>query len=250
MYRRRYSRRRGSYRRRTLPGNTRAVKAGVVRDVPMYAPRGACRKLTHVFPLVTGSNTTYVNGSIPSNATWPNVLTLNEITRGDGLASRDTNKVYMRDLFISGHFDYPTISAFSAIPHKDFRMCIVYDREPRGAVPNLTDIFDSSNAHVFPKIESRERFDILYLRNGSLMHSPYFDTTSGILWAEGPGSLKYIRLKIPIRRTTTWVPTNTDGTQAAMTKGALYIMTHNPESPALGNAYIDFSYRLTFDSIE
>lgn len=245
MYRKRTYRRRS--RSRTVPGSTRSVRRGVSRDIPIYSSRVSSRALTHMVPIISGSNTIYANGDVPSNGTYPNMKLLNIVARGTGLELRDNNKMFMRDLFLSGHMYGNTDPAiYSTL----LRLAIVYDRDPHGVTANVQDIFDSGTADFFPKVANRERFDILYMKNYMLRKDPVWNTsTLQAQYFYGPGSSVIFRLKIPVRRFTTWSPTNTDGTIGSMDKGALFIVLSSGAVSGATNSYCTFSHRLTFDPV-
>lgn len=99
--------------------------------------------------------------------TASNIILLNGIQTGSGFFNRIGSRIEMKNLQING-FLFPTAAATSTTP-ANLRLLIVYDRQPTGALPVISDILQDRDqtgtattgglSHI--NLDNRDRFSIL-----------------------------------------------------------------------------------------
>lgn len=136
---------------RGIAGSQRTVFARGVpgREVPLYLPGTGVLTEAHAGDISTSVYAV--------DATATNVVHLNPIALGDGLADRHANRVTMTQLQIRG-----AVTAGASGVIGQGCLMIVYDRQPQGALPVLTDILDTANVNSFQSLTTRDRFEILW----------------------------------------------------------------------------------------
>jgi len=244
MRRRRFS------RRRTTVGTTAVSSRRPTRDVPVYSyVRPSSRRLTHVYPIASAENTVVANNAYPPDPAFPNVFFLNPVDQGDGIDQRHATKIYMKYMFLSGFFGLNNQMGDVSITS---RFAVVYDREPRGAIPSPATVFDGVVPTSFPTLINRERFELMYSRVVTLHRTPLTSGSTSVMYSIGPNSLKFFRIRIPIFRIATWGPNSPTGDISGLTRGAMYIYFLNGYAVGDVDARMScgFFRRLTFDDVE
>jgi len=99
--------------------------------------------------------------------TASNIILLNGVMTGSGFFNRVGSRIEMKNLHMNG-FLGPNTAATSTTP-SNLRMLIVYDRQPVGALPVISDILQDRNqvgtaitgglSHI--NLDNRDRFTIL-----------------------------------------------------------------------------------------
>lgn len=244
MPRRFSSRRRYSSRVRKYAGSTRRVRPAAGRETPQYTYSRVTKKLVHVFPVISNVLTLAA-----SNDSTQSIALLNGVTLGNTLGQRSSNRMQMRNLVMSygPNFDYsqPTFH------HSNMRLVLVYDKECRtsGTPPLITDVFDNADILSQPRLESRDRFEILWMQDLSGARTPVWNGTGVTFY--GPTGEAVRRVIIPINRPTMFDVSATGGAYADMTRGALLLLCLNATAYSAATSNVLFySYRLTFDDVE
>lgn len=137
------------------------------------------------------------------------VVPLNLIPQGDDSVSRDGRKVTLESLSVK----YSEVNA--AFGTAINRFCIVWDVQPSGSLPSVTDIFTSSSTTAYPNLNNRDRFRVLYdswLGNQTGC-SPFNNNAGAAIWADA----KYIKLDCETIYNDT-----TTAVIGAINSGALY----------------------------
>lgn len=232
-------------RRRTIAGSTRKVKRGSSRDFPVYSYAPVQRKLVHVTPLVTTVQTLYINRA-DNQATYPWIAPLGLVPEGSGIDARKGNRILMRSLILNTAFSQ---SNATNNHHLRLRLSVVYDSDPTGVVPGVSDIFDSYDPLTFPRLETRTRFQILYLREVDMENMSVINSSNAILYSPGVGTEPHFRVDIPINRSMVYKPSAGTATLADITRGALYLCVSAFDLAGAGNAQLRYSHRITFDDI-
>lgn len=181
------------------------------------------------------------------NASFGSVM-LNHITVGSSLQQRSSNRIFMRNVVLNLGVDFDPIPQSNH--HATVRLALVYDKECRtsGALPWITDVFDSADPLSQTKIEARDRFDILWLFDWSNNRTPFWNGSS-VQYAGGNGEGTK-RFVIPIKRTTIFDLAATGGAYADVTRGALIFMALYPAGySATFSPRVYYTYRITFDDI-
>lgn len=243
MPRRFSSRRRYSSRLRKYPGTTRRYRASAGRETPQYTYSRVTKKLVHVHPVVSSVL------SVPATNDASNSLVLlNGITLGNTLGQRSSNRFHMRNLVLSygPNFEYSA----SNFHHSNMRVVIVYDKECRtsGTPPTVLDMFDSADILSQPRLETRDRFDILWMQDLNGSRTPVWNGTS--IQFHGPTGEAVRRVIIPINRTTVFDVSATGGAYSDMTRGALFLLCLNANPYNANSNQLFYSFRLTFDDVE
>jgi len=155
-------------------------------------------------------NQTHVGGEIKSldviNATTPTANTqsalslnitpqfvpLNLVTIGSSAWNRVGRKISMKSLRIRG-FIGRTSNNVSTVPPQFSRMAVVYDKQPNGALPTISDLYldqasqsgDSSFSGVTSGVNmnNRDRFEILWDWDASFPPCNTSTATQGVITA-------------------------------------------------------------------
>ena len=241
MPRRYYSRRRRIPRK--YPGNARRyTRSSAGRETPYYSYSRVSKKLVHVFPIPS------LTQSVNANAgdTGQNSIHLNDIALGNAINQRSSNRIYMRNLVLNLAVDFDMTAA---IHHATVRFILVYDKECRGGTrPATTDIIDQADPMSMPRIETRDRYDILWMYDWRCDKMPVWNG-SAILYGGGTGE-GIRRFIIPVSRSTVYEVSATSGYYADTMRGGLvlYCVFGQPYN-ATTNPRVYYTVRLTYDDI-
>jgi len=141
------------------------VRAGKVVPNKNYAASSAAWQPTMAeIKAIDIEEQTYIFRD-PNTAT--NIILLNGVQTGSGFFNRVGSRIEMKSLQING-FLGPNTAATSTTP-SNLRMLIVYDRQPVGALPTVSDVLQDRNqvgtaitgglSHI--NLDNRDRFTIL-----------------------------------------------------------------------------------------
>jgi len=245
---RRYSSRR-RYSRRRIPGATTFVKGSRrARDFPTFAP-GRARQLVRVYPTSESTHNRLMNNAWVEGTTTNDsaVEVLNKITQGTSTQQRVGNRIFMRSLILDFSVNFEN-RRLMAEPNRplDYRVAVIYDRRPTGTFPTPGDVFDDLEPLAFPKMGTRERFEILYMKTfTSNPISVFFGVSPGAVYGMHP--LIHRRISIPIRRSTTFVNGNPGGALSDMQYGSLIVCWWCLDAPSTTtNARVFWTHKLSF----
>ena len=226
-------------------GFTKRVKKGAKSNAPVYAyqpPKVALRKLIHISTVTVGFRVNAAGG-VFGVATYPNMFCASGIVQGDGIGARHANKAFLKDLQLN--WGHGTTSA-SSVPFY-YSLSVVYDRESRGGLPAVTDVYETAAYDSMQRSDTRDRFDIIYRKivavapeycwNGTTMYPQ-----AGLSW------MKNFSEVIPINRMTTYI-TAAD-TYLDILKGSLWIFVHGNLVAGGSNPAVYATSRLMFVDVE
>lgn len=239
--RRRYRRDRG----RPQTG-IRSVRFATRREIPTYTrPQAYCKKLIHLHPVESPS---FIAIEAEPLGSMTSRHHLNAVPQGDGLGNRHANKMLCRMLYINGLITTAQSPLISANEIRPARLVVLWDREARGLAPVFADVYDTPNVTSFPRVQFRERFQILYEKT--------FNPSADVGWFNTAGQAAYLtynrmlKLRIPVNRMTVWTPGATTGSIANVEKGSLYLLFITPAAPGNDSLVFNYEYKLTFEDIE
>lgn len=247
-FRRRYSSRR-RYSRRRIPGATTFVKGTRrARDFPTFAP-GRARQLVRVYPTTESTHNRIMSNAWVEGTTINDnaVEVLNKITQGTSTQQRVGNRIFMRSLILdfSVNFENRRLMATPNTPI-DWRVAVIYDRRPTGTFPVPGEVFDDSEPLAFPKMATRERFEILYMKTFTSNPISVFNGGT-VATVYGMHPLVHRRIAIPIRRSTTFINGQSGGALSDMQYGALIVCWWNLDPPSgVTNARVFWTHKLSF----
>jgi len=206
-----------------VAGSARRYVAGVGREVPLFLPNR--RSLTEAHYKTTASAT------YPFNVTG-DIELLNNVQAGSLLVNRTGSRIMMSQLQIRG-----VVKSNINTTVASCALYIVYDRQPQGALPAITDILDSVSSNSFQRLENRDRFSILLRRRWSFEGSTAAPTSDTIRTVD---SVLYLN-----RPTTFTAGAGSDIIQD-IRSGALYAVFVG-DAPANSTALQgDLAFRLVF----
>lgn len=78
------------------------------------------------------------------------------ITQGSGVSNRIGNEIVVKSIQIRGHC---TASLTTVLNHN--RLIILVDKQPNGATPAFTDIYNTASCDSLPRVDIQDRFYIL-----------------------------------------------------------------------------------------
>lgn len=143
------------------------------------------------------------------------------LVNGDGLEAYTGNKIYMHRVILRGQLQLPTI-----IGNASTAFCIVYDRAPRGVLPAVTDIFDSTSIYALQRVDNRSRFEILYRKDYNMECTGTAVAGPTVIGVNTTSTQHNVLLDIPVMRV---LDTNLAGSNncqiANIVRGALYLLT-------------------------
>lgn len=105
------------------------------------------------YKIIDVSNTTLVTGATGT------VVPLNSIAAGDDITQRNGRKINMTSSMLRFHLFLA--DGVPAAP-MSMRLALVYDRQPNGAAPVWTDVFQTAVAASDRNVNNRDRFKIVY----------------------------------------------------------------------------------------
>lgn len=203
-------------------GTTRRYVARVTREMPLYAPFSTARpemKYTDVAQATYAADTTgtvtYLN-RIDSN--------IGGIDQG-----REGSRVMMCGTQIRGFVVAGTTGTAARAT-----MVLVYDRQPQGANPAITDIFETISSNSFQVTSTRDRFHILGRWDYTLIGN---STTPAV------GKEAYqIDLKESFRKLAAFADSTSTGQIANIRTGGLFLLTFG--DTAAGTAAPNFTLQV------
>lgn len=78
------------------------------------------------------------------------------ITNGESDGKRIGNKIVIRQVMIRGHCTASTSTVLQTC-----RLVLIYDKQPNGALPAFTDIYNNAECNTLPRVDISERFTFL-----------------------------------------------------------------------------------------
>lgn len=89
-------------------------------------------------------------------STTGSITLINGVATGDDYTNRDGRKITMKSIFVRGHFNVGATPTGGAV-----RWMVVYDKQPNGAAPVITDIIAGANLAGNQNLNNRARFVVL-----------------------------------------------------------------------------------------
>jgi len=202
------------------PGTTRRAFSRVVREMPLHAPTAAARpemKFVDTTQATYAANTT---GSITH---------ISIIAPGNTLSGREGNRAMLTGVQLRG-----TVQSNATTGIAQATCAIVWDRQPAGAVPAITSIFDAITSNSFQSVSNRDRYAILGRWNWVLIGN----TTTPTVGREEQS----VDLHINFMKEIVFIHDSGNGDIANVVTGALYLITMG--DVAAGTADADFTLRV------
>lgn len=196
--------RRGAVSRGGPPGTTKRYVARVVRDMPMYAPHAATKPEMMYFDVASATYAMDTTGTV----THINPIAPTDVLLSGRFGARVlTFGVQVRGIVTSG-----TTTGIAR-----GTMAVIWDRNPFGALPAITDIYSAVSSGAFQVVTNRERFHILgrfdYLRIGN--------STTPTVGREA----EVVNVNIACKKPSTFAATGVSGAIATIVTGAIYLVT-------------------------
>lgn len=188
---------------RGVAGSSRNAYARIGREVPLYLPPHGLSSLNEAHYLDTSS------GAMSFNTTG-GIVHLNAIALGDDILQRHANRIMMFSVHVIGQVQ---VGATSVIPQGFWS--IVYDRQPQGALPAITDIYATASTNTFQRMDTRDRFSILYRQHFQLEGNATTPTAD---------SLRRVDRIIHMRRQAAYTTGETSGDIQYVKTGGLYLV--------------------------
>lgn len=186
---------------RGVPGSMRYYRGTAIgRDTPLYLRPRYSHTEAHV--VQTPQAAFYLNAT-------GGIGQINVVDQGDALSNRLATRIYMKDLMF--RFAMTNLSQGTS----SCTFAIVYDRQPLGVLPAISDIFDAPNVQSFQRLDTRDRFQVLYRKDMS------FDGNSTM---PTPSMGQILTAVVPIGRSTTYTVGVASGAIANVKTGALYFV--------------------------
>lgn len=203
-------------------GTARRYVSRVVREMPLYAPFSTARpemKYTDVAQATYAADTTgtvtYLN-RIDSN--------IGGIDQG-----REGSRVILCGTQLRGAVVAGTTGTASKAT-----IVLVYDRQPQGANPAITDIYESVSSNSFQLTSTRDRFSILGRWDYTLIGNSTTPTVGKEAFT--------IDLKTVYRKLSTYADTASTGPIANIRTGGLFLLTFG--DTAAGTAAPNFTLQV------
>lgn len=221
------------YVRKTPLKKKTAARVPRSKNVAGWNP-GTSRSLAMVDPELKYNDTilsSQYNCVLPSST----ILLVNGLAVGDDDTNRDGRRVYNDHVEVRGDFYYS--SAVSAHAVDQVRGILVYDKQPNGAAPAVTDILAGTGNPDCPyNMNNSGRFDILWDKCWGLPYVPAATTAM----------VKFPILKeiIPVKRSTQY--SGTGSTIANIATGSLYLIWIGSQASGGNNTVVDLSVRIYF----
>lgn len=92
------------------------------------------------------------------------------------------------------------------------RFCVIYDQQPNGVLPAITDIFDINDQNGLNNLNNSDRFMVLH--DEYIIAQSIYDTTTGVTAG------KWVYKREPLQQ----VWSGTTGTIADLSTGAIYVV--------------------------
>lgn len=118
------------------------------------------------------------------------------------------------------------------------RVLVIYDRQPTGALPAITDILTSANPHAFPNDTNRLRFKTLYQKDFALSSA---STAAGNNMAAGD-----FYFKVPKQYCYAKFGTAGTGAIGDIATGALYLVTVGNIAAGTADGIAALSFRVRY----
>lgn len=205
----------GGYKKRKVDNNV----VSSPRIWPPIADRqdstGPEKKHIDTAPAIYQANTTAV------------VTLLNGCVRGTDSGERVGRKVTMTSVFVRGYCQLEeSVSGNNGplfAPCQLARLMIVYDRQPTGATPAITEFLNSSLSYAQLNYDNRDRFSIIADYQAVL--GPFAVATTGVaIFSSFDNCGKEVNIYRSLRLPTIFNATN-GGTVADINSGALWMVT-------------------------
>lgn len=90
-------------------------------------------------------------------STTPIVTLLNGLSQGTTASTRIGRQILMKSIELRGHFQADSATTFTPV-----RCACVLDRQPNGAAPAFTDIYDAATPTALRNISNKKRFKVLF----------------------------------------------------------------------------------------
>lgn len=154
------------------------------------------------------------------------VSLINGVAQGSDFNNRIGRKVTIKSVQLRGHFT----SQDGEVADCYCRLLIVYDRQPNGALPSVTDVLTASTSVSFMNLNNRERFVIL--AEHSIALADKSSLVAGDQWRGSPTTASvdiYRKVDLPV------IFDGTGATIGDIQTGSLFVLSIGDQ--VTNNAY-------------
>jgi len=152
--------------------------------------------------------------------------------------------IYLRGYaFIQGAFPDPIVSGVSA-PAQLQRLMFIWDTQPNGSLPAITDILNTSTSASQLNINNRDRFKILM--DKAWVQGPFiYNTGAGVAVASGQNVSQPLKKYKRLNLETIFNATN-GGTIADIASGSLLVVTIGSLASSTNDGEARFTVRVRY----
>jgi len=186
------------------------------------------RRLLQNVPEYKYMDTTLSPGSTRCDTTG-DVILVNGCARGDDVGDRIGRKIVMKSLEMRL---YAYVTAGTGVDQTN-RVMVVYDKQPNGAAPAITDVLVSISTTALKNANNDHRFNVLYDQTYYLNGSGESDSAK--IWKN------YRRLNFPVQFNS-----GDAGTIADIQTGSLYFLVMGSEARGVTASQINGRVRVKF----
>lgn len=228
-----------------VAGTNRFIRRSAGRDIPLYLPPRPRRFAeVHAYPQAEDASLHNIHFD-----TSGSIVHLNPIAKGDSLQERQGDRVFMLRLLLRGAFRAQVAtegSRSTALSLQNATFYVVYDRQPQGALPPITDIFDGAEPSSLQRLDTRDRFFILLRHQFQVEVGQIVDTAgTGYQPVVTSDSYRNVDWNIPISRAAVFTTAESSGAIANVRTGALYAIFVGAASP-IYSPVANLHYRISF----
>lgn len=228
-----------------VTGTNRFVRRSYGRDIPLYLPPRPRRYAeVHAFPQAEATTLHDVRFTNTGSITH-----LNVVGKGDSLGERQGDRIFMLRILLRGFF-----RAYNPGTEQPIRnqiqvgtFMLVWDRQPTGALPLLTDILDTAEVSGLQRMDTRDRFFILYRYQFQVEFALLYNAaTSAYDPVATADSVRNVDWNIPVYRPAVYATSESSGAIANVRTGALYAVFVGGDPTAVYTPSASLHYRISF----
>lgn len=164
--------------------------------------------------------------------TTGSITLLNPVPQGASQVTRVGKKISLKSLQCRGF-----VSNNSAAVYNDCALIIVYDKRPRGVLPNITDILNAASSNSMNNDNNAGRFSIIRRYDFALIGNATNITES---------SYKSADFYLKLRNAPTVFASAGTGLIGDIEQGALYLVTIGSATAGTGAASSNLTFRLRY----
>ena len=169
--------------------------------------------------------------ALPAYGTWSGQNLLNAMAQGAGSSSRIGRKVLNKSFLMRYSLQQP-----ASLPSLQARILVVFDKQPNGAIPAITDILNGSTAEAVNNLDKADRFVTLV---------DYVTPEPGSNGAGEAAVQTFLYPAIYRKMNLETMYSGTAGTFAEIVTGAIWLFVHATEATGTAQMYLSTRVRYT-----